>query len=1176
MSFVHLHNHTHYSILTGLARPVQYVDLAKEQGSPAVAITDSGVIYGAIEFYQKAKDAGIKPIIGVEAYVAPLGIENKTAENRYSSLVLLAKNMEGYKNLLKLCTVAALEGFYYKPRVDDVLLKQFGAGLIALSGSLSGAVAKAILENNEKKAIEIIETYQEIFGKENFYLEMQHHPEIANWSIVNSKLIELSEKTNAPLVAANDCHYAKPEDAEAHDVLVCIQTQKNVKDEHRIRFAGNYSLRSPEDMIEAFRFCPEAVANTLKISEQVELDLKFGENKIPYFPTGDKTANEFLRELCEKGFHERYGDNPSEIAKERFEFELDIIHKMGFDSYFLIVHDFIRYAKDKGIIVGPGRGSAAGSMIAYSLRITELDPLEYGLLFERFLNPERISMPDIDVDFADTRRDEVLQYVTEKYGDDHVAQIITFGTLAPKAAIRDAGRALGYSYATVDKIAKTVPPAIFGKYAPLKKSIEEDPDFASLYKNDMEAREILNTAVKLEGTIRQVGTHASAVIISKDPLVENTALQKAAGAKEGIVTQYSMKPCDELGLLKMDFLGLKNLSMIETTLGIIARTKPDVKIEMEKIAMTDEKTFELLQRGETTGVFQLESAGMKRYLKDLKPNEFGDIIAMISLYRPGPMEFISTYIAGKHGTKKVNYIHNSLKEILQNTYGIAIYQEQILQIAQKFAGFSLGEADLLRRAIGKKIAKELKAQRDKFIQGSIKEGHEQKLSEKIFDDVIEPFAGYGFNKSHAACYALISYQTAYLKAHYPAEFMAALLTADADITDRVVIEIQECRNMGIEVLPPDVNESRAHFTVVDDKNIRFGLTAVKGIGLGPVREIIHTREKEGKYSSLENFAKRVPSKILNKKTIESLALSGAMDSLGERAEIANAYEDISQYGKNLQASLAEGQTDIFGMMEESEAPSLKIKQCPPTAAGQKLKWEKQYLGLYVSGHPLQGLKSYLKQKGKLIENFELKTVGKVIKINGMVTAAKKITTKAGKYMCMGEIEDPSGRIPFVLFPRIYDKCGELIEEEKVLSFEGKLDQRGSDFQFVVNDAKALSLEAMIKKAIDSNAFDYEDKIIGVPSFKLELEDEEELAELHELEDAESTTNETYIINFESEPKNLNELKSFLEAHKGTTKAEIHIQDNNKIKRIKVPFNITVNKEFEEEIKKIIAASAVKI
>lgn len=1169
MSFVHLHNHSHYSILSALTKPEEYVQIAKTAGSPAVALTDSGVMYGLIEFYKAAKAAGIKSILGVEIYVAPLGLANKTPENRYSSLVLLARNNDGYHNLLRLSTIAALEGFYYKPRVDDETLAAHSEGLIALSGSLGGAIPKAILENNLGAAKEIIEKYQKIFGKEYFFLELQHHPEIANWSIVNSKLLELSKETGAPLVAANDCHYAHPEDSEAHDVLVCVQTQKTVNDEHRFKFVGNYSMRSPEDMVEAFQFCPEAVENTLKIAEMCDVKIEFGHHQIPHFDTGDKKPEAYLRELCEKGFEDRYGKNPPEEAKERLEFELETIHKMGFDTYFLIVHDFIHYAKENGIVVGPGRGSAAGSIIAYCLRITELDPLKYGLLFERFLNPERISMPDIDVDFADDRRDEVLAYVTKKYGADHVAQIITFGTLAAKAAIRDSGRALGFSYSEVDAVAKKVPPAILGKYAPLEESVEHDPELSKTYKEDVNAKLILDTAIKLEGTIRQVGTHACAVIISRDPLTEHTPLQKAAGDEEGIVTQYSMKPCEELGLLKMDFLGLKNLSIIETTLGILKRTRPDVKINLAELPMDDTKTYELLKRGETTGVFQLESAGMKRYLRELKPTEFGDLIAMVSLYRPGPMQFISTYIDGKHGKKKVTYLHPSLEAVLKETYGIAIYQEQILEIAKRFAGFSLGEADLLRRAIGKKIAKELAAQREKFIQGAVKSGNEKKLAEKIFDEVIEPFAGYGFNKSHAACYALIAYQTAYLKAHFPAEFMAALLTSDADNTDRVVVEIEECRNMGISVLPPHINESRAHFTVVDDHTIRFGLMAVKGMGEGPVREIIHVREKEGAFTNLENLAKRVPAKMLNKKSIECLAYSGTLDDLGERAQIATNYEEISNYAKNIQASLSEGQTDIFGMMSDSDLGNLKLKSVPAADAHQRFRWEKEYLGLSVSGHPLQGMKAYIQSKGKLIGTLNEKLVDKKIKITGLITQIRRVVTKAGKYMAMGEVEDPTARVSFVLFPRAYDQFGAQLEEDHVYSFEGRLDLRGEDFQVIVDQVHLLSLESMVESAREKGIFDETDKIVGVPSLKAtEPESDEGKDETEE-------PTGPYVIELDSSlpPDVLKRLKPLLESYKGETTVEIHIPSEHSLKRVKVPFGVDVaNPELQTELKKLLVAS----
>lgn len=1174
MTFVHLHNHSHYSILTGLAKPKEYIELAKAQGAPAVAITDNGVLYGLMELYKYAKAAGIKPILGVDMYVAPMGLANKTPENRYSNLVLLARNNEGYHNLLKLSTIAALEGFYYKPRIDDEVLAQYSAGLIGLSGSLNGAIPKAILENQMGKAQELIEHYQRIFGKEYFFLELQHHPEIANWSIVNSKLLELSKETGAPVVAANDCHYAYPEDAEAHDVLICIQSQKTVKDEHRFRFSGNYSMRSPEDMKEVFRFSPEAVENTLKIAEMCEIDIKFGEFQIPHFDTGEKSAQQYLRELCEAGFEDRYGKEPTEAARERLEFELDTIHKMGFDTYFLIVHDFINYAKQNGIVVGPGRGSAAGSIIAYVLKITELDPLYHKLLFERFLNPERVSMPDIDVDFADTKRDEVLKYVTQKYGEDHVAQIITFGTLAAKAAIRDSGRALGYSYADVDRVAKTVPPAILGKYAPLKESVKEDPELSKLYNEEPTAKEILDTAIKLEGTIRQVGTHACAVIISRDPLTEHTALQSAAGDHDGIVTQYSMKPCEELGLLKMDFLGLKNLSMLETTLGILRRTRPEVQLDLVNLPMDDKITYELLQRGETTGVFQLESGGMKRYLRELKPTEFGDIIAMVSLYRPGPMQFISTYIDGKHGKKKVVYLHESIRAVLEETYGIAIYQEQILEIAKQFAGFSLGEADLLRRAIGKKIAAELIAQREKFLDGSVAQGRDRRLAAKIFDEVIEPFAGYGFNKSHAACYALISYQTAYLKAHFPAEFMAALLTSDAENTDRVVIEIAECRNMGISVLPPSVNESRAHFTVVDEKTIRFGLMAVKGMGEGPVREIIHAREREGTFTSLENFAKRVPAKLLNKKSIECMAFSGAIDDLGERAQIAANYDEISNYAKNIQSSLSEGQTDIFGVLTDSGTDTLKFKNVPAADSAQRFRWEKEYLGMYVSGHPLQGLKRYFQGKGKLIGTLGDKDIDKRIKITGMITQMRKVLTKTGKYMAMGDFEDPTARVPFVLFPRTYDQFGTLLEEDRVFTVEGKMNRRGGDYQMVVDALKPLSLENMINSAKEKNLFDEEERIIGVPALRSEEHEEVEEAVAGVEEGGESAAPVVeagpYIIALDKDfpPEKLKRLKEILEKFPGETVVEIHASSETSLKRIKVPFGVNTGPELQQAVSEL--------
>ncbi len=686
--------------------------------------------------------------------------------------------------------------------------------------------------------------------------------------------------------------------------------------------------------------------------------------------------------------------------------------------------------------------------------------------------------------------------------------------------------------------------------------MRHDPELSKIYREDPAGKEILDTAIKLEGTIRQVGTHACAVIISRDPLVEHTALQYAAGGEEGIVTQYSMKPCEELGLLKMDFLGLKNLSILETTLGILKRTHPDVRLKLSELPTTDKKTYDLLKQGDTTGVFQLESAGMKRYLRELKPTQFADLIAMVSLYRPGPMQFISEYVNGKHGKKKVTYHHESLKNILEETYGIAIYQEQILEIARVFAGFTLGEADLLRRAIGKKIASELAAQREKFIQGAVKQSHNEKLAQKIFDEVIEPFAGYGFNKSHAACYALIAFQTAFLKANYPAEFMAALLTSDADNTDRIVIEISECRNMGISVLPPDVNESRAHFTVVDDKRIRFGLMAIKGIGEGAVREIIRVREKEGRFTNLENVARRVPAKSLNKKTIESLAYSGALDSLGERTEIAANYDELTSYSKNIQASAAEGQTDIFGMMKDEDMQTLKLRKTNPADLNQRFRWEKEYLGLYVSGHPLQGLKRSFQSKGQLIGSLGEKFVHKKVKLTGLVTQMKRVLTKSGKYMAMGEIEDPTARVQFVLFPQAYEKLGLLLEEDKVLSIEGKLDRRADQYQIVIDALKVLSLESMIASAKESGIFDEDERIVGVPILRAK-EHEDEIG--------------PYIIKLDQKAdlEVLKKLKPFLEEHKGETPVEIHIPSGKTLKRVKVPFGVQVDEELKAELKNLL-------
>lgn len=1173
MSFVNLHAHSHYSLLDGLGTPKDIIMRAKELGYPAAALTDHGVTYGLVEFYKAGKAAGIKPILGCEIYIAPrtrFDKEPKIDVKPYH-LTVLAENNEGYLNLLKLITKANLEGFYYKPRVDYGLLKAYGKGLIALSGCLVGHLPRTILSGNEEEIHKVIQTYIEIFGKENYFLEMQDHPLMENQGIVNKRLKELAKQYDLGLVVTCDSHYLKPEDSDAHDILLCIQTQCTIHDENRMRYVGDYSIRDVNELKGVFEDCPEAISNTLKIAERCNVDFTFGKNLLPSFktPQNEKPEN-FLRMLCEEGLKERFDGEkiPADYIK-RLEYELETVHKMGFETYFLIVHDFVKYAREQKIVVGPGRGSAAGSILAWSLKITDLDPIQHGLFFERFLNPERISMPDIDIDFADTRRDEVLNYVTDKYGRDNVAQIITFGTMAAKAAVRDTGRALGYPYAEVDKLAKSLPSPIFGKHISLNVSVNEDPALKDIYKKDERAKVLLDYAIRLEGTVRHAGTHACAVVISDEPLINYTALQYGASGGNEIVTQYSMKPIEELGLLKMDFLGLKNLTVIENTENII-KTTCNEEVDINNISLDDKKTFQLLQKADSTGVFQLESAGMKRYLKSLKPTKFEDIVAMGALYRPGPMEWIPTYIKGKHDPGSVHYLHDSFKSILEPTYGVAVYQEQILQIARDFAGFTLGEADILRKAVGKKIPSLLEKQREKFIEGAVKNGHKEKFATEVFEKVIEPFAGYGFNKAHAACYGLIAYQTAYLKAHYPIEFMTALLCSDATNTDRAVLEIKECNEMGIDVLPPAINESFSNFTVVDKKTIRFGLLAIKGIGQGVTDEIIKMRETHGKFKSLEDFAKRVPAHILNKKLIQALAYSGALDELGDRNQIAENYEEINKYAKYSQEIASNGQTDIFGALgdDSQKACKFKMKDATKATSMQCLKWERQFLGMYVSSHPLRGLKKYISKKANLIGELNKKQVGKNVKILGLVSNLKKILTKAGGYMATFVVEDLSGKINAIMFPKNLVKYGSEIVEDQVVGINGKLDHRRGQYQIICDTAKILSLETMIENAKKQNIFKNDDKSdIAIRFLDDILTEDDDVME--KSSDDSQPPHETFLIEIPlaMQQDKMKDLNILLQNNKGDTPVELILSSANK--RIKLPFGIKLSNDLKSNIQEML-------
>ncbi|MBU1682573.1 DNA polymerase III subunit alpha, partial [Patescibacteria group bacterium] len=1082
---------------------------------------------------------------------------------------LLAETQEGYENLLKMATVAHLEGFYYKPRVDWDLMKKYSKGIIALSGCLHGDVPKAILNGDMSRAKEMIDQFQSTFGKKNFYLELQHHPEISEQDMVNDKLIELGKKHDVPLVATGDIHYVEPEDNVAQDIMICIQSGKNLDDTNRMSMMNaDYSMKDPEVFAEAFKDVPEAIENTVKIAERCEVEFDFETNHIPSFPMPEgKKPAEYLRELCYKGLIEKYKIPDSnfefrassfkakndEVQKlvDRLDYELKIIEDMGFVGYFLIVWDFVKWAKDNGIIVGPGRGSAAGAIVAYCLDITEIDPLQYNLLFERFLNPARISMPDIDMDFADNRRDEVIEYVAEKYGRDRVAQICTFGTLAARAAVKDVGRTLGVPFVQMNEFAKLIPER---PGTTLEEALKQSPDLRKAIEKDEIYQQVMENALKLEGAVRHVSVHACAVVIADEPLTKYTALQHPPKDEKGIITQYAAKPLDALGLLKMDFLGLKNLTILQTALKIIERTKGD-KINLKQIPMDDKKAYALMARGETTGVFQLESAGMKRYLKELRPTEFEDIIAMVSLYRPGPMEWIPDYIAGKHGRKETRYLHPSLEPILKRTYGIAIYQEQILQIAQEFAGFSLGEADILRRAIGKKIIAELEAQREKFIDGAIKKGHSKSLAITIFEKVIEPFAGYGFNKSHAACYAMIAYQTAYLKARYPTEFMTALMSADYGNTDRVVIEIGECEQMGIQVLPPDVNESRSNFTYVEDGKIRFGLSAIKGLGKGSVRMLIDAREEAGRpFENLEDFARNVPAKILNKKTLEALAYGGAMDNFGERKRIGINYEKIANFAKTADSSYQVGQAGLFDSMgDEAPVDKLILEEVEPATESERLKWEKEFLGLYVSSHPLAGLKKFFQKKFIPLDQLPKKAVGKAIKIGGIITGVRKITTKKGDMMAIVQLEDPFGKGEAIVFPNAYSKVADKIVEDGILLVEGTLEKRMGDMQVVLKDAEAMTLEELKERAKKQKLWTEGEKITRTS--RQDVEDEEvaeaeeilnvsgeEITELASDSLFENKNAHQIVINREVDKEFFITLKKLFDKHPGEQQIELVIGD----------------------------------
>ncbi len=1098
MKFTHLHLHSHYSLLDGLSKIDDIIDKVKELGMDSAAITDHGTMYGVIEFYEKCKANGIKPIIGCEVYEATRTMEDKTPnlDAKRFHLILLVKNQQGYKNLVKIVTESHLRGFYYKPRVDFELLEKYSDGLIAMTACLQGRIPYLLISNKKEEAEAMALKYEKIFGKGNFYLEIQDHPNIPEQAKANQMMIELSKKTGIPLVATNDSHYVNKDDEEAQDVLMLINTGADINNKERLSMRGDdFSIRSGEDMAEVFKNVPEAIANTQKIVEQCNLELKLGEFKLPSFdvPEG-KTTESYLRELCYLGIEKKYDIHSEELKSivekalkgkeikleeivdpklkeiiERMEYELSVINRTGFSGYFLIVQDFVNWAKNNRIVVGPGRGSAGGSIIAFLSNITNVDPLRYNLYFQRFLNPDRISPPDIDLDFTDKRRDEVINYVAEKYGRNRVAQIITFGTMAAKASIRDVGRALGYQYSYCDRIAKMIPLGF-----DLKDALEKVDEFKTLYESDTEAERLIDLALKIEGCARHASTHACGVVIARNPLDDSVPTQHPTQDETGIVTQYEMHAVESMGLLKMDFLGLKNLTIIEETLKRIYAVR-GINVDIDRIPLDDPKTFKLLQDGDCVGVFQLESDGMRRYVKQLKPTEIEDIIALVALYRPGPMQHIPEYIKGKHQIKEVKYMHPLLKPILENTYGIPVYQEQIMRIAQDLAGFTLAEADILRKAIGKKIEKLLMEQKDKFVNGMKKNKIDERIAVELWH-WIEPFARYSFNKSHAACYAIIAYQTAYLKANYPVEYMAALLTADGSDLERISILIEECKKMKIEVLPPDINESFSNFSVVPEKNqIRFGLSAIKNVGYNIVELIVNERKKNGHFKTIEDFVSRVDSKVLNKKSLESLTRAGAFDNLKERNQILSNLEKLLDWSKKNQKIKESGQRGLFdNSTSVSFSNGITLDQVEPANDYEKLTWEKELLGLYISGHPLEKYRGMLEAQTVSIKKivndlngtatghrnpFEKYYLnGEMVTIGGIITTIKKIMTKKGDPMMFIKVQDLTETIEVVVFPSMIEKNPYAFVENKIVTITGRTDTKDGMPKVIASEVEEI-LEA---------------------------------------------------------------------------------------------------------------------
>jgi DNA polymerase III subunit alpha len=1218
--FVHLHVHTTFSLLDGANQIKPLIARVKELGMTACAITDHGVMYGVIDFYEECVKQGIRPIIGVEAYMAKRSHTDRDAKVDAKSYhqLLLAETYEGYLNLIELTSKAHLDGFYYKPRIDKKLLRQHSAGLLATSGCAGSEIPRRLMNSYEDGCAALIE-YLDIFGPDRFYIELQRHTNDPENLTLNALLRRLATEFSLPIIATNDVHYLTPDDAEAQDVLVCVSSGKTVNDPSRLSMLDYHiHLASPEEMSALFPDEPEILRNTVALAERCNVVIPMGENFMPIYPIPDDFVSNgrnavknkdryYLRHMCEIGMKERYGvdytcddtradgailESPlndpaipiAERAKVRLEYELSVIEWMGYESYFLITQDFIRWAKSQNIMIGPGRGSAAGSLVGYLLSITNVDPLFHSLIFERFLNPERVSMPDIDNDIEDTRRDEVISYVRSRYGADHVAQIITFGTMAARAAVRDVGRALGVSYKDCDYIAKLIPSGPGGMT--IKEAIEAIPELKQVAASNEQLQKLLTVAARLEGTNRHTSVHAAGVVVTREPLTKYVPIQRAAKDDQIIVTQYAMNQVEHIGLLKIDFLGLSNLGIIQQALRVIRKTR-GVTIDLDNLALDDTASYELLARAESTGVFQLESSGMKRYLKELKPTQFEDIVAMVALYRPGPMDAIPTFIEAKHGRRKVTFLHPILEPILKDSYGVIVTQDQVLEVARKFAGFSYGQADVLRKAVGKKIKALLDEQRDKFINGAVTtnadQGVTKALAEKVWD-FVEPFARYGFNRAHAVCYAMIAYQTAYLKAHYPVEFMASLLTSDINNLDRVGIEITECRQMGIEILQPDVNESFLEFgsiaykenqekaaSAAHDRYIRFGLGAIKNVGVHPAQAIIDERITNGSFVDFGDFLSRCAF-ALNKKVIENLAMAGALDSLAERQHILENLDDILAFISRIAKERNSPQLGLFGEVDhaaEAKAGTmltLLVKKAVPAPASQRLAWERELLGIYISDHPIN---PYLDQlPGNRVDLISLPNCddGETVVVAGVIMTVRKILTKKNTMMAFVGIEDISGGGEVIVFPKTWAANQGILTEGSPIIVTGTISKKEGRGDAEVLESKVLA-DIIVVPQKNSNEPDENGNVISTDTTPGSIRD---LATLTPA-DVLAITVPSY-----GDRALLTKIKDVLEQHSGGNAVVLYVPQGDSLRLMKITQKVQITEGLLGKLYHLVSSRNVRI